>query len=159
MVISPSEVSLTEIAREAVDLVVGPYDDMTIAMCCAELLITCATVRGDHSRLSEVLLNLPDNAVKFPSGRPESRVEFDVRREGGRVVCYVHDNYCGIEPRHCNKVFGLFENLDANSDGVGVVLSVVQQLIEIHGGQVWVESEGPDNGPTGCFTIAELPQQ
>jgi signal transduction histidine kinase len=59
----------------------------------------------------------------------------------------------GIDPNHHEKVFGLFNKLDAKSKSTGVGLALVKRIIEAHGGQVWVESEGTGYGSIFCFTL------
>ena len=59
----------------------------------------------------------------------------------------------GIDPRYQHRVFGLFDKLDQQSDGTGVGLALVKRIVEIHGGRVWVESEGRGQGCTFCFTL------
>jgi signal transduction histidine kinase len=76
-----------------------------------------------------------------------------VRREGEETVCYVRDNGIGIEPRYHEKIFGLFERLDAASGGTGIGLPLVKRIIEVHGGRIWVESIGQGQGSTFCFTL------
>ncbi len=64
------------------------------------------------------------------------------------------DNGVGIEPRHQETVFGLFEQLDAKAEGTGLGLALVRRIVEVHGGRVWIESEGHGRGTTVCFTLA-----
>ena len=59
----------------------------------------------------------------------------------------------GIEPRNHEKVFGLFNKLDADSEGTGIGLALVKRVIEAHGGKVWVESEGLGKGSRFCFKV------
>jgi signal transduction histidine kinase len=72
-------------------------------------------------------------------------------------VIFVADNGIGIDPRHHEKVFGLFQKLDARAEGTGVGLALVRRIIEVHGGQVWIESEGRGRGTSVCFTLPEPP--
>ena len=82
------------------------------------------------------------------------RIEIGVREEAGQQVFYVRDNGLGIESKYHEKVFGLFDQLDAQSEGTGVGLALVKRIIEVHGGRIWVESEGVGHGSTFCFTLA-----
>ena len=112
-------------------------------------------VTGDRLRLVEVYQNLIENAVKYMGDQPAPRVEVGTRHdaETGETVFYVADNGMGIDPRYQRKVFGLFERLDAGTEGTGVGLALVTRIVEVHGGRVWVESEGRGKGSTFCFTL------
>jgi signal transduction histidine kinase len=112
-------------------------------------------VYGDRPRLREVLENLVDNAVKFMGDQPHPYLEIGARREDVEVVVYVRDNGVGIEPNYQEKVFGLFEKLDAESEGSGVGLAIVRRIVEVHGGRIWVESEGSGQGSTFCFALPQ----
>ena len=61
----------------------------------------------------------------------------------------------GIEPRYHQKIFGLFEKLDAQAEGTGLGLAIVRRIVEVHGGRIWVESEGKGCGSTFCFTLPQ----
>jgi signal transduction histidine kinase len=100
----------------------------------------------------EVVQNLVDNA-KFMGDQPHPRVEIGARQDPGEVVFYVHDNGIGIEPRYHDKIFGLFEKLDPQSEGTGVGLALVKRIVQVHSGRIWIESEGKDQGSTFCFTL------
>jgi signal transduction histidine kinase len=65
----------------------------------------------------------------------------------------VRDNGLGIDPRYHEQIFGLFNKLDHESVGVGVGLTIVKRIVEVHGGRVWVESAGEGHGSTFCFTL------
>jgi len=111
-------------------------------------------VRGDRQRLLEILLNLLDNSIKFMGEQPEPRIEIGMRKgDDASPIFYVRDNGIGIEPRFSERIFGIFHKLDAMSDGTGIGLALVKRIIEVHGGRIWVESEGLGKGTTFCFTI------
>jgi signal transduction histidine kinase len=65
----------------------------------------------------------------------------------------VRDNGVGIEPRYHERVFGLFDKLDAQSEGTGIGLALVKRIVDVHGGRIWIESEGLGQGATFCFTL------
>jgi signal transduction histidine kinase len=72
-------------------------------------------------------------------------------------VLFVRDNGMGIEPQHHERVFGLFNKLDAQTEGTGVGLALVRRIIEVHGGRIWVESAGKGKGATFYFVLPTQP--
>ncbi|MCP4656485.1 MAG: hypothetical protein GY856_13820 [bacterium] len=144
------EVSLGELAREAVERVGGRIAERGV-----EIVISpdLGMVFGDRPRLLEVLQNLIDNAVKFIGAQEEPRVEIGLRREDGENVYWVRDNGIGINPRYQEKIFGLFEKLDPKAEGTGIGLALVKRIIEVHGGRIRIESAGEGRGTTFCFTL------
>ena len=64
----------------------------------------------------------------------------------------MRDNGIGVEPRHHQRVFGLFERLNPGSEGTGLGLALARRIIDAHGGKLWVESEGSGRGAAFCFT-------
>jgi signal transduction histidine kinase len=70
----------------------------------------------------------------------------------GKPILFVRDNGIGIEPQYQERIFCLFNKLDAQSEGTGVGLALVKRIVEVHGGKIWVESE-PGQGSTFYFTI------
>ena len=71
----------------------------------------------------------------------------------GKAVVVVRDNGIGIEPRHRDRVFDLFEKLDPRAEGSGVGLALVKRIVESHGGRVWLESEGQGAGTAACVEL------
>ncbi len=148
----PQDVPFGDIVREAAELVHGQIEARGV-----EVRITpdLPPVRGDRARLVEVVQNLLDNAVKFMGDQLHPSIEIGMRDvdEHGSPVFYVRDNGIGIEPQYHDKVFGLFNKLDAHTDGTGVGLALVKRIIEVHGGRIWVESGGVGQGTTFYFTL------
>jgi signal transduction histidine kinase len=144
-------VELAEVAREAVELTAARIAARGAVV---EIADDLPAVTGERVRLLEVMLNLLDNAVKFLGDQPVPRIEIGVRDDDGDAVVFVRDNGVGIEPRYHDKVFGLFERLDYRQEGTGIGLAIVQRIVELHGGRIWVESEGSGRGTAFCFTLA-----
>jgi signal transduction histidine kinase len=145
-VVNPhEEVSVRALALEAAELVRGRLTQWNIEIQVAEDL---PTVHGDRVRLLEVMLNLIDNAAKFAEKGKTPRVEVGVAADREAPSFFVRDNGIGIDPRHQEKIFGLFDKLDPKSDGTGIGLAVVRRIVEAHGGRVTVESGGPGLGTT-----------
>ncbi len=150
-IINPaSEQSLTELAREAAEVVAGQIGERGVEV---EIAGDMPVVIGDRQRLVEVLQNLIDNGVKFMAEEPSPRIEIGFRENGEETVFTVRDNGQGIDPEYQDKVFELFERLDLETDGTGIGLALVKLIVEVHGGRVWVESDGPGCGSTFCFTL------
>jgi signal transduction histidine kinase len=152
----PQPVPFAELARDAVSLVAGRVAERGVRV---EIADDLPVVWGDRVRLLQVAQNLLDNAVKFLGDRKDPRVEVGARRDGDETVLYVRDNGIGIDERHRERVFGLFDKLDPDSEGTGVGLALVRRIVERHGGRTWVESAGPGTGSTFCFTLPAPPAE
>ena len=150
----PERVSLDELVRQTVALLHGRLRAANVRV---DVQPGLPSVHGDRTRLLEVLQNLIENAVKFRSGQGEPVVEVGSRPGPDGPVVYVRDNGVGIDPRYHDRVFALFERLDPRVEGTGVGLALVKRIVEVHGGRVWVESEGAGKGATFCFTLPEAP--
>jgi signal transduction histidine kinase len=147
---APETVAFADLAREAASLVEGRLNQRGVRL---EIQEELPLVRGDRQRLVEVLQNLIDNAAKFAGHGAAPRVEVGARQGNGPPVFFVRDNGRGIEPRYHEKVFGLFDRLDPTDDGTGVGLALVKRIVEVHGGRIWIESQGAGSGSTFCFTL------
>lgn len=118
-------------------------------------------VRGDPTRLQEIAWNLLSNAVKFtPQGGSISLI---LSRSDGLVEFKVVDNGEGIDPRFIPYIFERFRQADSSltrrHGGLGLGLSIVRQLTELHGGQVEAQSPGLGKGATFIVRLPLLSQQ
>ena len=143
-------ISFGELVHEAVEAVHGRLDAKKVKIIIQSDL---PNVLGDHPRLVEMLQNLIDNASKYMGDQAEPVIEIGTRgMEEGKSIFFVKDNGIGIAPEHHNRIFELFNKLDATSEGTGVGLALVRRIIEVHGGRIWVESE-IGKGSTFLFTL------
>lgn len=111
-------------------------------------------VLADPARLQQILWNLLSNAIKFtPAG---GRIGISARRTDTRFEFAVADSGVGIEPGFLPHLFDRFRQADGSTSrrygGLGLGLSIVKQLVEMHGGEVRAESEGMNRG--ACFTVS-----
>jgi signal transduction histidine kinase len=146
----PSDTPFTKIVEEALSLTRGRLMAGNIKVQVEKKL---PTVHGDRPRLVEVMQNLIDNAAKFMGDQPAPRLEIGMRQENGEQVFFVRDNGIGIDSSHQEKIFGLFDKLDTRSEGTGVGLALARRIVEVHGGRIWVVSEGKGKGSMFCFTL------
>ncbi len=105
-------------------------------------------VDGDHARLSQVFCNLVTNAAKYT--RPGGHVQVAAQRDGDEIIVRISDDGEGIDPMLLVRVFDLFEQGDRTIDraggGLGLGLTIVKSLVELHGGRVRAHSEGLGTG-------------
>jgi signal transduction histidine kinase/PAS domain-containing protein len=112
-------------------------------------------IAGDADRLQQVLWNLLSNAVKFTP--KDGRIQVALERVASQVQVRVEDTGAGIAPAFMPHVFDRFRQADASTTrrhgGLGLGLSIVKQLVELHGGSVTVSSEGPGRGSVFVVTL------
>jgi signal transduction histidine kinase len=145
------DVSMRQVVNETVDLLTGPLEARKITLQIQENL---PTVRGDHTRLIEIMQNLISNAIKFMGNQASPVIEIGIRGsdEDGKPIFFVRDNGMGIEPEYHERVFGLFNRLNPEIEGTGIGLTLVRRIVEVHGGRIWLESQ-PGQGTTFLFTL------
>jgi signal transduction histidine kinase len=107
-------------------------------------------VDGDPTRLSQIFANLISNAAKYTE--PGGRIGITMTREGGECVVMVADNGIGIPPQALGQLFEMFSQVRLQQQhaeaGLGIGLSVVRTLVQMHGGTVTAFSDGPGSGST-----------
>ncbi len=120
-------------------------------------------VHGDFARLSQVIGNILNNAAKYTS--EGGRIELAASADRGEAVITVRDNGIGIDKALLPHVFELFtqgeRSLDRSQGGLGVGLTVVERLVELHQGRVEVKSDGLGKGSLFRVVlpcISEVPQ-
>ncbi len=116
-------------------------------------------VDGDIVRLGQVLANLLTNAAKYTD--QAGRIWLGAAREGGEAVVHVRDSGIGIPAGMLPHVFDLFvqgdRSLARSQGGLGIGLTLVQRLVELHGGTVKAHSEGPGRGSEFIVRLPAVP--
>jgi two-component system, sensor histidine kinase len=160
--------STIQLQRERMDLltVVAPAVEISRPLLEArrhELTLSLATqslwVEGDGTRLAQVLANLLVNAAKFTPN--EGRIELHAQQEGEEAVLRVWDNGRGMAPEEISGIFDLFMQVDQSLDraqgGLGIGLTLVRRLVELHGGTVEARSGGEGQGSEFVVRLPLLP--
>lgn len=118
-------------------------------------------IEADSTRIVQVVVNLITNAVKFT--RCGGRITVAVEREGDDAIVRVTDNGIGIPAASLDSIFGLFvqgeQSLDRAEGGLGIGLTLVKRLVEMHGGAVSVSSAGADRGSEFVVRLPVAAQQ
>jgi PAS domain S-box-containing protein len=114
-------------------------------------------VRGDHTQIVQVFQNLIGNGIKFQRSGIAPRIHITAENDSLNSrfrVFKVSDNGIGIEPRHFERLFEIFQRLHSKKEypGTGIGLALCKRIVERHGGRIWVESE-PGKGSTFLFTL------
>lgn len=111
------------------------------------------SLEADRVRLAQVFANLLGNACKY--GDAGNEVWLDARVAGSEAIVAVRDRGIGIHPAMLEHIFGMFSQVDASLErsrgGLGIGLTLVRQLVQLHGGRVTAHSEGEGEGST--FTV------
>ncbi|WP_213434185.1 MULTISPECIES: hybrid sensor histidine kinase/response regulator [Lysobacteraceae] len=151
----PARVS--EVLRSAVELS-QPLIDAGQHALHVDVQDDALLVMADPVRIAQVFSNLLNNAAKYSP--PGGRIDVTVAREGQQAVVTIVDAGVGIEPAVLPRVFDLFTQGNQGphraKDGLGIGLTLVRTLVELHGGTVSAHSEGPRRGSTFCVRLPLL---
>lgn len=151
----PTLIEMNALADEVIEYLYGRIHSNNITVRVGKDL---PPVFGDRQRIFEVFQNLIDNAAKFMGDQPNPCIEIGwAGVTDGKSVFFVRDNGIGIAPEYKDRIFGLFNKLNSQTEGTGIGLALVKRIIEFHGGRIWVESE-PDQGATFFFTLPAPPE-
>lgn len=124
----------------------------------AELVVPASlpNIIGDRSQIGQLMQNLVGNAIKF-RGTDPPRIEITVQRAGAWWKLTVKDNGIGIEPQYFDRIFVIFQRLNAREDypGTGIGLALCKKIVERHGGKISVQST-PGTGTTMLFTLPAI---
>lgn len=154
LVNDPEDADMNVLVAETVELLHGRITQNNIQMQVSDNL---PVLHVDRQRIVEVLQNLIDNAAKFMCNQAAPVIT--IGQEGvlnGMPVMFIKDNGVGIAPEFKDRIFGLFNKLDAHSDGTGIGLALVKRIVELHGGKIWLKSE-LGSGTTFFFTLPTQP--
>jgi len=151
--IEPRAVDLCAVIDAAVEAVRPAFEAKKVKVETALEASGCA-VPGDPNRLQQIFWNLLSNAIKFTPAKGKVRVE--AKRVDGQVRVSVSDTGIGITSEFLPYIFDRFRQADGSTTrvhgGLGLGLSIVKHLVQLHGGSVEVESEGDNRGAT--FTVS-----
>lgn len=158
MKMEKTAIQFADIARDILPGVSMNAQKKGVDLVVNELPSDCP-VTADKFRLSQVLMNLLNNAIKFtPAGK---LVELTLRREGRTLVAYVKDAGIGIHPSETKLIFEKFYQAKHQADdklrlqGWGLGLSIAQEIVRAHKGEIGVTSPGLGKGATFWFKIPE----
>lgn len=109
-----------------------------------------------RTQMFQLLQNLVSNGLKY-NDQPHPKVSVNALDQSDHWLFEIHDNGIGIEERHYNKIFAIFQRLHTRSQysGTGIGLSVCKKIVERAGGSIWVQSK-PGSGSTFYFTIPKI---
>jgi light-regulated signal transduction histidine kinase (bacteriophytochrome) len=112
---------------------------------------------GDANQLARLLQNLISNAIKY-RGERSPAVRVSAHRQDRTWVFSIRDNGIGIDPKHHDRIFTIFQRLHTREEypGTGIGLAICKKIVERHGGRIWVESE-PGEGSIFYFTLPDSP--
>lgn len=142
-------VSIDLVLTEAMSLLNGAVADAGATVTRGELPL----VRGDLAQLTRVMANLLTNAIKFSDG--PARIHVSAQKVDDEWVISVSDSGIGIDPRHLDRIFGIFQRLNPERRGTGIGLATCKKIIERHGGRIWAESV-PGQGSVFRFSLPSV---
>lgn len=145
----PEDVPFGEIIDDALE---QTSEKIRSKWCKISVADNLPAVHVDRMRITEVLVNLIENSIKYMGSQANPEIEIGQRIDEKDRVFFIRDNGIGIDPSQNDKVFELFYKVDKKSEGTGAGLAIVKRIIEVHGGRIWIESE-LGQGCTVCFTL------
>ncbi|MFP3951684.1 MAG: PAS domain S-box protein [Candidatus Bathyarchaeia archaeon] len=153
MDVEKKPIQLSEVVREVVEEVEPMLAEKSQVL---EVKIPeeLPLVKADRTRISQVMVNLLSNASKFSPDN--SNVTFEVHDSEDSVMVSVTDEGIGLSQDDIEKLFKPFPQIDrptVTGKSTGLGLSICKGIVELHGGEIWAESEGREKGSTFIFTL------
>lgn len=150
--IKPSEIDMKKLAQSTFEELRATAPERKIIL----KVKNPPPAHGDRALIKQMMSNLLGNAIKFTGNEETAVIEVGGSRESGECSYYVKDNGAGFDMQYADKLFGIFQRLhtDEEFEGTGVGLSIVQRIVQRHGGRVWAEGK-VDEGATFYFTLPE----
>jgi signal transduction histidine kinase len=152
LTLSPVDYSMRELVLDVVSATEALAADKKLALE-VDVPADLPPGRGDERRLTQVLMNLVGNAIKFTDA---GSVSVRAKVDDGSFVVAVTDTGVGIAPEDQKRIFEEFQQVDSSSTrkkgGTGLGLAIARRIVELHGGRIWVEST-PGRGSTFAFTL------
>lgn len=154
----PQVVDFSPIVEAAMDIVRLMAESKRITLSYMVTAPRGTFVKGDAGRLQQAVWNLLTNAIKYTQAG--GRVGVHLKGEGGQLALHVEDNGQGIRPGYLPFIFDRFTQSDGTSTrrhgGLGIGLSLVKGIVELHGGQVSAESAGEGRGSTFIIRLPTI---
>ncbi|ARO87941.1 histidine kinase [Nitrosospira lacus] len=144
------ELDLNQVVHEVIDLLSPP----------ANIIIRVENplprIIAEPTRIQQIFQNLLSNAINYMD-KPQGEIHIACRVEGEQWKFSIADNGPGIESRHFERIFQLFQTLAPRDriESTGVGLALVKKIVEMYGGQIWVESKAGE-GSTFFFTLPKI---
>lgn len=144
---APAAMDVERVIREVIELI-APPENVTI-----EIEASMPTIVAEPTRIQQIFQNLLSNAIKYMD-KPRGEIRIACSDEGDQWKFSVKDNGPGIESRHFEKIFQLFQTLAPRDriESTGVGLALVKKIVELYGGRIWLESR-PGEGSTFFFSL------
>ncbi len=141
------QVNLDDFIPEAIDMLVPP-ENISITIENTMPVIECA-----ETHVMQLFQNLLSNAIKYMD-KPQGQIKVGCVEEDGFWKFSIADNGPGIEEKHFEKIFKMFQALSVSEDfeGTGIGLTIAKKIVELYGGNIWVESK-IGKGSTFFFTL------
>lgn len=150
--LKPERIELNDRLRHAISAMEGSFAQHGL-VAKLETAHDSIPIDADPVRFDQIISNLLANAEKY--SKPGGRIDVTTFIEGGQAVARIEDDGVGIAPEMLERIFDLFAQVDQTIDrsrgGMGVGLTLVRNLVELHGGEVRVRSDGVGKG--SCFEI------
>lgn len=152
--LQPGAVAVSTLVEAARARLARQFDEKGVGLT-IDLDPSLPMVHADEDRIGQALLNLVGNALQYtPNG---GKVTVRARRAGEAVQISIIDTGIGIPPEHLPHIFTRFYRVDRSRSraggGSGIGLTIAKHIVEAHGGRIWAQSPGADQGSTFTFTL------